>query len=177
MSSEALRLADELEYLAHGRTEWRVQDPISKAYCISFDRASSLNPERDAREWLSSHVSNHPNSPKARYEVAQSLCFTYLEESARQAASLLRTQAARNAELEAEREKLLATVANDTTMVFDLCAERDQLRTEVERLRTPLTPDELADLCEAWLQKCQLATNIVDAFEAGARAIEAAKEA
>ena len=91
-------------------------------------------------------------------------------------ASLLRTQAARNAELEAEREKLLATVANDTTMVFDLCAERDQLRTEVERLRTPLTPDELADLCEAWLQKCQLATNIVDAFEAGARAIEAAKE-
>ena len=156
MSSEALRLADELEYLAHGRTEWRVQDPISKAYCISFDRASSLNPERDAREWLSSHVSNHPNSPKARYEVAQSLCFTYLEESARQAASLLRTQAARIASLE---------------------AERDQLRAEVERLRTPLTPDELADLCEAWLHDGGPATNIVDAFEAGARAIEAAKEA
>jgi hypothetical protein len=44
-------------------------------------------------------------------------------------------------------------------------------------LRKPLTPDELADLCEAWLQKGRLATNIVDAFEDGARAIEAAKEA
>ena len=61
--------------------------------------------------------------------------------------------------------------------VQTLEAERDQLLAEVERLRKPLTPDELADLCESWLQKCQLATNIVDAFEAGARAIEAAKEA
>jgi len=60
--------------------------------------------------------------------------------------------------------------------IASLESERDQLRAEVERLRKPLTPDELADLCESWLQKCQLATNIVDAFEAGARAIEAAKE-
>jgi len=139
MSSEALRLADELEYLAHGRTEWRVQDPISKAYCISFDRASSLNPERDAREWLSSHVSNHPNSPKARYEVAQSLCFTYLEESARQAASLLRTQAARIASLEAERDQLSAEVNEQARLngmgaerELALMAERDQLRAEVQ---------------------------------------------
>jgi len=46
------------------------------------------------------------------------------------------TQAARIAELEAEREKLLATVANDTTMVFDLCAERDQLRAKLEDLQS-----------------------------------------
>jgi len=114
MSSEALRLAGELHSHVHGRTEWRVQDPVSKAYCISFDRASSLNPERDAREWLSSHVSNHPNSPKAKYEVAQVHCFTELEESALKAIVILSTQAASIASLE---------------------SERDQLRAELERLR------------------------------------------
>jgi len=71
----------------------------------------------------------------------------------------------------------MAAIANQRERIASLEAERDQLLAEVERLRKPLTPDELADLCEAWLQKCQLATNIVDAFEAGARAIEAAKEA
>jgi len=74
-------------------------------------------------------------------------------------------------------QRLYATYTSYREMLRQVIAERDQLRAEVERLRKPLTPDELADLCEAWLQKCQLATNIVDAFEAGARAIEVAKEA
>ena len=79
-----------------------------------------------------------------------------------EAAALLRQQAERIAELEkealakpfapdwagyrqgledgkregqAERDRLLKTVADDTTLVFDLCAERDKLRAEVERLR------------------------------------------
>lgn len=39
--------------------------------------------------------------------------------------------------------------------------------------REPLTPDELADKCEAWLQSGG-ATNIVDAFEAGYRSAERA---
>lgn len=56
-------------------------------------------------------------------------------QTAHEAAALLRKQAERIAELEAERTKLVATVAYDTTMVFDLCAERDTLRAEVERLK------------------------------------------
>ena len=76
-----------------------------------------------------------------------------------------------------ERELKFERAASFRDQIASLEAERDQLLAEVERLRKPLTPDELADLCESWLQKCQLATNIVDAFEAGARAIEAAKEA
>ena len=56
-------------------------------------------------------------------------------DEANQAAALLRQQAERIAELEGERGNLLETVAADTTMLFDLCAERDRLRAEVERLR------------------------------------------
>lgn len=37
--------------------------------------------------------------------------------------------------------------------------------------RKPLTPEQLADKCEAWLQGGG-ASNIVDAYEAGARAAE-----
>ena len=37
-----------------------------------------------------------------------------------------------------------------------------------------LTPDELADKCEAWLQSGGGASNIVDAFEAGYRQCEEA---
>jgi hypothetical protein len=37
--------------------------------------------------------------------------------------------------------------------------------------RKPLTPDELADKCEAWLQAGG-ASNIVDAYEAGYRSAE-----
>lgn len=73
---------------------------------------------------------------------------------AAQAASLLRTQAARIAELE---------------------AERDQLRAEVERLRTPLTDEQIAELADRSFTDYMSDKN--DDFDiAFARAIEAAKE-
>ena len=67
-------------------------------------------------------------------------------QTAHEAAALLRKQAERIAELEAERTKLVATVAYDTTMVFDLCAERDTLRAEVERLRVDAERWHVANL-------------------------------
>lgn len=45
--------------------------------------------------------------------------------------------------------------------------------TAAQAQRAPLTPDELADKCEAWLQSGG-ASNIVDAYEAGFRSAERA---
>ena len=71
------------------------------------------------------------------------------------AASLLRTQAARIASLE---------------------AERDQLRAEVERLRKPLTDEQIKAACsDIYLSDYPQGSSSYDV--ALARAIEAAKEA
>ena len=53
-------LPQELRDLGWGRDEWRVQDPESGTYCMAFSCGDhldgySLNPERDAREWLEDH--------------------------------------------------------------------------------------------------------------------------
>jgi len=66
---------------------------------------------------------------------------------------MLRTQAARIASLE---------------------SERDKLRAEVERLRKPLTPEAVWQL---WAEVCKPERPTVDLVEAFARAIEAAKDA
>jgi hypothetical protein len=71
-----------LRELATGRVEWRVQDPVEKCYCMYFDRSSSINPERDAREWLADHARRFPDSAHAKYEVAEVRVFTELERAA-----------------------------------------------------------------------------------------------
>jgi hypothetical protein len=71
-----------LRELATGRVEWRVQDPVEKCYCMYFDRKSSIDPERDAREWLADHARRFPDSAHAKYEVAEVRVFTELERAA-----------------------------------------------------------------------------------------------
>jgi hypothetical protein len=82
-------IAAELRRLATGTVEWRVQHPVEKCYCMSFDRRTSINPERDAREWLADHCRRHPGGLHTDYEVAEVRSFTSLERVALQAADAL----------------------------------------------------------------------------------------
>jgi len=104
----------------------------------------------------------------------------------------VRTQAARIAELEAERDqacKLVAEMHAAATGyiqgpkrgvvedVADLAAERDQLRAEVERLRKPMMEEHIAQAVRPLYKDAQSAAmGLLDDI-ATTRAIEAAKEA
>lgn len=81
------------------------------------------------------------------------------------AAALLRSQAARIAEL----EKAIERMTNNRDMWKGQC---ERQAAELARMREPLSAEALADKCEAWLQLGG-ATNVVDAFEAGYRECEA----
>lgn len=89
-----------------------------------------------------------------------------------QAAALLRSQAARIAELESRVHTCGPTCSKAGCINRRLTAERDALRAELARMREPLSAEALADKCESWLQLGG-ATNVVDAFEAGYRECEA----
>lgn len=82
-------LAARLRQLAAGRTEWRVQDPVERCFCISFDRTTDLVPEQSARMWLADFQRRFPHHPHAKYEVAQVRAFTELERAALEAADEL----------------------------------------------------------------------------------------
>jgi len=82
-------LAARLRHLASGAVEWRVQDPVEKCYCISFNYGDTADPERAAREWLAVHQTRFPNSQHAHYEVAKVRWFSVLEQAALDAADLL----------------------------------------------------------------------------------------
>lgn len=84
-------LPQELRDLGWGRDEWRVQDPESGTYCMAFSCGDhldgySLNPERDAREWLEDHKKRFPGSPKSSYVVAKVRRRTQAQELMQEAA-------------------------------------------------------------------------------------------
>lgn len=82
-------LAERLRRLATGTVEWRVQDPVDKGYCIAFDHKGSINPEREAREWLADHRARFPGGRFAHYEAAEVRWFSKLERAALEAADAL----------------------------------------------------------------------------------------
>lgn len=86
---DAPALAQKLRELATGRVEWRVQDPVTKAFCMSFSHADSSHPKREAIEWLANFAADFPGHPHAKYEVAEVKVFTELEQTALQAADAL----------------------------------------------------------------------------------------
>jgi hypothetical protein len=95
-------LPELLRKLATGRTEWRVQHPVEKCYCMVFDRSGWIDPERCAREWLDDFKRRHPDHEHAKYEVAEVRYFNELEQAALDAADAL--DAASQAVLQ-ERER------------------------------------------------------------------------
>ena len=52
MRDKADDLVARLRDVGIGHQEWRVADKNTGAYCMSFDDAEYLNPEREAREFL-----------------------------------------------------------------------------------------------------------------------------
>ena len=96
MSTEqpkALSLADALSNLSQGRDEWRVQDPVTKSYCLNSER------ESDVREWFDDYRTDFPGGRYTGYEVAKVRAQTNLEIQAEQAAAELRRLHAVNVEL------------------------------------------------------------------------------
>jgi hypothetical protein len=87
--TDTKELAARLRKLATGQTEWRVQHPVKKSFCISFGRGNSVDPERDARKWLETVRRDFHNHPHAGYEVAEVRHFTELERGALEAADVL----------------------------------------------------------------------------------------
>ena len=91
-------LIEQLRAAGKGTEEWRVADPTDGSYCIAFSRADSINPEREAREWLANHRKRFPDSQKANYEARRAMAQTN--------ADLMMLQAAD------EIERLRAALAN-----------------------------------------------------------------
>lgn len=72
-SSEVLgALVEKLRDWGSGHDEWRVQDPKDGTYCIAFSRGDgyTLDPEREARQWLALHQKHYPKSNQAGFVVA-----------------------------------------------------------------------------------------------------------
>jgi hypothetical protein len=86
---ELKELTSRLRSLARGRVEWRVQHPVEKCYCICFSRNDSLDPEREAREWLADFRRRFPKHEHSKYEVAEVRQFSPLERAALEAADHL----------------------------------------------------------------------------------------
>lgn len=73
---------------ARGRTEWRVQDPVTKAYCIAFD---GWQGERSARQWLADEIRQRPQGIFAAHEVAEVVVFDDRDKLMQQAARRIQT--------------------------------------------------------------------------------------
>ncbi len=103
---EALSLADALSNLSQGRDEWRVQDPVTKSYCLNSER------ESDVREWFDDYRTDFPGGRYTGYEVAKVRAQTKLEIQAEQAAAELRRLHAVNAQLLEALQAIVKTLAD-----------------------------------------------------------------
>lgn len=103
-SSRPLPLSRRLRDAAQGHPEWRVQDPVSRSYCMSVTRDEAPDPERAAREWLEDHKRRFPESKYARYEVARVQVTTQIDELMLEAAVALERKDVRLLDLEAGHE-------------------------------------------------------------------------
>ena len=102
-------LVQYLRDAACGRTEWRVQDPVTRDYCIAFD--GWHGGERAARQWLADEVRKYPQGQFAGYEVAEVVVFDDRDK--------LMQQAARRIETLLEHRSILHDSVKDVLAVLD----------------------------------------------------------
>lgn len=128
---EVMPLATELRAQAHGWVEWRVQDPVSKSYCISFSRYGEdrvLDPEREAREWLRKHRAEFGAGGRfSGYEVARVEVATKSDRLMRDAADKLEQMATWTASV------IDAAWSRDRSALLLALTSRPATRTEVEQ--------------------------------------------
>lgn len=133
-------LIERLRCASTGYKEWRVQNPSDGAYCMSFCNRDSINPEREAREWLEDHQRAFPKSMFSQYVVACVDTLTNGDKLTIEAADALErltaeldrateAHAAELADMRAERDKALAA------QVEGLTKGLDGLRVDAERYR------------------------------------------
>lgn len=82
-------LVQYLRDAACGRTEWRVQHPVTRDYCVAFD--GWHGGERAARQWLADEISKHPDGMFAGYEVAEVVWYDDSDRLMRNAAIRIET--------------------------------------------------------------------------------------
>ncbi len=101
MNTQTAALVEKLRQASRGQDEWRVQDE-NGSYWIAFARGDgyTLDPEREAREWLADQQKHNPGHAKARGTVACVQVQTQAQELMQEAAEAMAKMAA---ELDAHR--------------------------------------------------------------------------
>ena len=126
-----MELIEQLRAAGKGTEEWRVADPADGSYCIAFSRDDSINPEREAREWLEDHRKRFPDSQKANYEVRRVMAQSNADLVMRQAAD----------ELERMRETLQGIAKADWRKWEELASPHEFVRWAKARALHALTPN------------------------------------
>ncbi len=67
--AERSNLVAQLRLHGRGAEEWRVADPVTSSYCMSFSRHDYSDPKRLAAEWLHNHRTQFPDSRISRFDV------------------------------------------------------------------------------------------------------------
>lgn len=135
MSTTPTEIIEAIRKECAGSIVWRVADPDG-AYCIEFDRHSSISPERDCREWFAGQQRKfHGWAEENQYQVIEARWFSTAEQLAKHAAAALSEALA---QLEAERARNAATwlpmgtaPKDGTEVLLDLPLDKSRARRAV----------------------------------------------
>lgn len=99
-------LVEKLRGACAGYDEWRVQSPKDGSYCMAYSWPETMNPEREAREWLADHVRRFPGGLHSDFVVAKVRVQTQTDALMQEAADELERLQAEVEELDALRDRL-----------------------------------------------------------------------
>ena len=90
----------------NGVVECRVQHPKTGNYCISFDWHNSINPKREADEWLANQKKRFPEHEYSTTYVVKEVCvLSKQDEACHKAADAIESILAENERLKDELAK------------------------------------------------------------------------